>query len=54
MGEQMKLLGFIGPVEGGTGMQIYIPGASSMQGVQLIDQSTLFTSELKYISPALK
>lgn len=46
--------GFIGPVEGGSGMQIYIPNAPGMSGIQLIDQSTLFTSELKFISPALK
>ena len=46
--------GFFGQVEGGSGMQVFIPGAQTMPGIQLIDQTTLFTSELKYISPALK
>jgi RHS repeat-associated protein len=42
--------GFIGPVEGGSGVQIFIPGAPTMPGVQLINQTSLFISELKYIS----
>jgi hypothetical protein len=46
--------GFIGQVQGGSGIQIYIPSASTTSGIQLIDQSTLFTTELKYISPALQ
>jgi RHS repeat-associated protein len=39
--------GFIGGVEGGTGIQIFLPNT---MGVQLIDSSTLFTSELKFIT----
>ena len=39
--------GFIGGVEGGSGVQIFIPNTS---GIQLLDRSTLFTSELKFIS----
>ena len=42
--------GFIGPVAGGSGVQIFIPGAPTIPGIQLIDQSSLFSSELKYIS----
>ena len=39
--------GFIGGVEGGTGIQIFLPNTT---GVQLINSSTLFTSELKFIT----
>jgi hypothetical protein len=40
--------GFIDGVEGGSGVQIFIPNTG---GVRLLDQSTLFTLELKFISP---
>ncbi|NJK91339.1 MAG: hypothetical protein HC904_05595 [Blastochloris sp.] len=40
--------GFIGGVEGGAGTQIFVPNTS---GVQLLERSTLFTPELKFITP---
>ena len=40
--------GYIGPVHNGTGTQLFIPNTN---GVQLLDQSSLFINELKFITP---
>ena len=49
-----RTTGFIGPVEGGSGVQIYIPGATTMPGIQLIDQSTLFNARIKIHLTSIK
>jgi hypothetical protein len=40
--------GYIGSVQNGSGVQLFVPNTN---GVQLLDQSQLFISELKFISP---
>jgi hypothetical protein len=41
----------IGPVNGGAGIQMWIPNPGSNPGIHLVDRAPLFTPETKYITP---